>query len=523
MSSILKSTSIVALSTLASRILGFIREMLFAAFFGATGSTDAFFVAFRIPNLMRRLVAEGALTISFIPVYTEYIINKGESESLILAQKTLSILLIALFLLTGLGMIFSPELVRAFAYGLTGAGDITIAGNLTRIMFPYLILVGLTAFSMGVLNSHGYFFSSAFSPVLLNVGIITGIISGHYIFKNDLYGPAIGVLIGGVLQFVFQIPYMIRTGFKLKFSFDLNHPGIKKIFGMLTPALFGIAVYQINILMSTLLASLLPSGSISYLYYSDRLTEMALGIFIVSIGNVILPEMSKLSAGDNFEKLKELYLKSVRAALFLALPSACALIVIGLPIVTVFFQRGSFTEYDSIMTYRALFYSSIGIVSVSILRITTPAFYSLKDTKSPVKAAAVAFVLNITLGYILMNTGLKHAGLALANTISVTVQMLILGVIFYRRLGGLPFGKFLPSFLKSVLSSIIMGVFLYFMSGIIDWKTSSSVVKASVLTINVIAGCLIFFLVSYLLKVEEIRYLTDRLRRKWNSKIKNNA
>ena len=523
MSSILKSTSIVAVSTLASRILGFIREMLFAAFFGVTGATDAFFVAFRIPNLLRRLVAEGALTISFIPVYTEYIVNKGESEALILAQKTLSILLVALLIFTGLGMIFSPEIVKAFAFGLTGEGTIVTAENLTRLMFPYLILVGLTAFAMGVLNSRGFFFSSAFSPVLLNVGIISGILSGYYIFKNGLYGPAVGVLFGGILQLFFQIPYMIRTGFKLKFSFDVNHPGIKKIFGMLTPALFGIAVYYINIQMSTLLASFLPAGSISYIYYSDRLTELTLGIFIVSIGSVILPEMSKLSASDNFDKLKELYLKAVKAALFLAIPAACALFVIGLPIVTVFFERGKFTSYDSMMTYRALICSILGLISLSVLRITTPTFYSLKDTRNPVKTALVAFILNISLGYILMNTELKHAGLQLANSISVTVQMLLLIVILNRKINGLHFRKIIPSILKTVLSSAVMGVFLYFVSGLIDWKVSSIILKVSFLAVNVIGGCMVFFIIAYLLKVEEVKYLTDRIRKKWNSGIKKNA
>jgi putative peptidoglycan lipid II flippase len=275
--------------------------------------------------------------------------------------------------------------------------------------------------------------------------------------------------------------------------------------------------------MSTLLASFLPAGSISYIYYSDRLTELTLGVFIVSIGSVILPEMSRLTAGDNFEKLKELYLKSIKAALFLAVPAATALLVIGLPIVTVFFERGKFTSYDSMMTYRALICSILGLVSLSILRITTPTFYSLKDTRNPVITALIAFFLNISLGYILMNTELKHAGLQLANSISVTVQMLILLIILNRKIDGLHFRKIIPSILKTVLASIIMGVCLYFFSRIIDWKTSSSFIKVSVLTANVIGGCLIFFLGAYLLKIEEIRYLTDRLKKKLKkSAVKNN-
>jgi len=435
MSSLIRSTGIVAFSTLASRILGFIREMLFANYFGATGSTDAFFVAFRIPNLVRRLVAEGALSISFIPVYTETLVKEGDEEAMALARKTLSILALAVTGLIILGEIFSPEIVGIFAYGFDDTEKINLAVELTRIMFPFLFFVSFVAFSMGVLNSHKHFFAPAFAPVLLNVGIITGIMFLSRFFKEPLHGVALGVILGGLLQLFLQFPYLVKSGFRMKFSIDFKHPGIRKIFRMMGPALFGIAVYQINILMSTILASLLPAGSISYLYYSDRLTEMVLGIFIVSIGNVILPEMSRMSAEDNIDEVKDLYSRSVRAALFMAVPSAVALMTLGYPIISVIFMRGEFTAPDVGMTFRALFYASIGIISVSILRITTPTFYSLKETRAPVVAAAVAFVLNISLGYVLMNTELKHAGLSLANSVAMTVQMVILFIFLQKKLG----------------------------------------------------------------------------------------
>ena len=395
-SSIFRSAGIVAGSTLVSRLLGFVRDMVIAAVFGASASLDGFFVAFRIPNLFRRLVAEGALTISFIPVYTEYLETKGEQEALKLAQKTATLLVIVLTLIVAFGVVFSPQIVSLFAYGFTDNSVTQLTISLNRIMFPYLFFVGLVAFSMGVLNSHRLFFAPAFSPALLNVGFIIGALVFAKVSRVPLEGLAWGVILGGILQLALQIPYMIRSGFRMKIDLDIKHPGMRKIFAMLGPAMFGIAVYQINILINTMLASMLPEGSISFLYYSDRLNEIVLGIFVMSIGSVVLPEMSSAAAKSDFAGLKKIYQNSVRAGLFMAIPAAAALMTAGIPIVTGIYLHGHFNAYHAVMTNRALFFASMGIVSLAVLRMTTPAFYSLKDTKVPVITATIAFLINIS-------------------------------------------------------------------------------------------------------------------------------
>jgi putative peptidoglycan lipid II flippase len=511
MSSMLRSTGIIALSTLASRILGFVREMLFAAFFGATGSTDAFFVAFRIPNLLRRLVAEGALTVSFIPVYSDYLINRGEEEALQLARRTLTLLMIVIAILVLAGEVFSPWIVRLFAIGFTSSTDITLAVELNRILFPYLVFVGFVAFSMGVLNSHNRFFAPAFSPVLLNIGIITGIAFFSHFFEKPLYGVALGVLAGGVLQVFMQIPYLVKTGFRMKVVFDIKHPGIRRIFRLMAPAVFGIAVYQVNILMSTILASMLPEGSISFLYYTDRLTEMVLGVFIVSIGNVILPHMSRITAQKDMAALGRMYRSAMRAALFLAVPAAIALFAIGLPVISVIFLRGAFTPVDAIQTNSALSFACFGIIPVALLRITTPTFYSLGDTKTPVRAAAVAFVVNITLGYILMNTPLLHAGLALANVISVTIQGGILLVVLRNRMGKIFNREFFLALAKVTGVSILMGAAVWKGAEQLNWLEAGIGPRIGTLSLLVLGGLVVYGSGTLLLRVEEARELFHRI------------
>ena len=511
MNSILRSSVVVALSTLASRILGFIRDMMLASVFGATGNTDAFFVAFKIPNLFRRFVAEGALTISFIPVYTEYLIKKSSQEALELAQKTLSILLIALVILLILGEIFSPEIVKVFAVGFTEADKFELTVLLNRIMFPYLFFIALVAFAMGVLNSHKMFFSSAFAPVFLNVGMICGILVLSGFFDIPLVGVAIGVLIGGLLQVLLQLPYMIKSGFRMKFSIDLKHPGIRKIFKMLAPALFGMAVYQINSLIITVMASFLESGSISYIYYSDRMTELVLGVFIVSIGNVILPEMSRMTANENYNELKSIYVKSMRGALFMAIPACAAIMGIGLPIISTIFMHNNFTAEDARLTNMALFYAAIGIPFLSLLRLTTPTFYALKDTKTPVIGAILALLLNLGAGIFLMNTPLKHAGLTLALSISSSAQVILLIFLLRKKIGKIGLTTLVKSSVKFIIAAAFMLAACLAIVSRLDWFSASAMSRCIYLAITIVAGISIYTVCCFLLKVEEIRFITGKI------------
>lgn len=503
---LVKSTQVVASATLLSRIMGFLRDMIVARAFGTSASLDGFFVAFRIPNLFRRLVAEGCLTISFIPVYTDYLINHGQKESLQLAQKTLNLLVIVLMLLVTLGMVFSKELVSLFAMGFKNPAVFDLTVNLTMIMFPYLFFVGLVAFTMGVLNSHKFFFSAAFSPVLLNFGFIIGALFFRHLFTQPLYGLALGVVLGGVLQVVLQIPYMHKTGFRMKLDFNFNHTGLRKIIRMMGPAVFGVAVYQINILVNTMMASTLKEGSISYLYYSDRITEMILGIFVVSLANVLMPEMSARVVKGDTDGLKRIYLTSIRIVLFLTIPATVAFMIVGYPIVTVLFMRGAFSTVSAAMTAKALFYSCIGLSAIGVLRITTPTFYSMKDSKTPVYTAWLAFFINISAGYLLMHTSLQHAGLALANVISVTVQLLVLLIVLGKRIEGLSFKNILLPIAKYSIASLFMGVAIYFIGKQINWSFAPFSTRFGMLMVIVFAGMTIYAFICWLLKVEEIEY-----------------
>ncbi|HOP62877.1 MAG TPA: murein biosynthesis integral membrane protein MurJ [Spirochaetota bacterium] len=514
MASLFRSAGIVALSTLCSRILGLVRDVLMAAYFGAARTADVFFIAFMIPNLFRRLVAEGALTISFIPVYTETRVNSGDSEADRLAVKVMTVQSIVIFIIVAAGIFFSPQLM----YFFFGRGDsphiFTLSVNLTRLMFPYLFFVGFVAFAMGYLNSHDRFFAPSFAPVLLNVGIITGIIFLAGFFEEPVYGVAAGVLLGGALQLFLQIPYMLKEGFRFGISVDFNHPGIRKIFRMLGPALFGIAVYQINTLVSNMLASMISEGSVSYIYYTNRLTELVLGIFIVSIGNVILPEMSKLTAVDDKVRFRKLFADSVSSALFLAVPATAGLITAGIPIISVIFMHGKFGYSDVLMTYNSLVCASAGIVFISALRIATPAFYSMKDTKTPVISATVALSLNLVLGYILMQTPLKHAGLTLANSISAVVQMLILLVMLEKKTGGIALGKILQSMLKFIIASLAMSAVVVWLSFFADWENSGFTFRVVWLSVIIGAGGGVYFLACYFMKADEVLFFVNRIKRR---------
>lgn len=514
MSSLIKSAGVVALSTLCSRILGLARDVLMAAYFGAARTADVFFIAFMIPNLFRRLVAEGALTISFIPVYTETLINKGEDEAGDLASKVMTVQGFAVIIIITLGVIFAPQ----FMYFFFGRGDIpgilNLSINLTRIMFPYLFFAGFVAFAMGYLNSRGRFFAPAFAPVLLNIGMISGILFLTKLFDEPVYGAAAGVIIGGLLQLGIQIPYMVREGFRFRVSLDFKHPGIRKIFRMLTPALFGISVYQINTVVCNMMATTISEGSVSYIFYTNRLTELVLGVFIVSIGNVVLPEMSKLTAMDDSTKFRKLFSTSLSSAMFLAVPATAGLITAGIPIISVIFMHGKFTYSDVLLTYNSLVCASSGIVFIAILRIATPAFYSMKDTGTPVLSASVALIINLVLGYILMKTPMKHAGLALANTVSALVQMLILMTRLEQKTGGLDISGIAKSFLKFCASAILMSLIVLWLSSLKDWSMVRTMEGIIHLVITVIAGIAVYFSACYLMRTEELLFFINRIKRR---------
>ena len=452
-----KAAGTVGAATLLSRILGFLRDVAVAWFFGAGLAADAFFMAFTIPNLLRRLFAEGSLTISFIPVFTEYLQRRGREEAFNLARSAWWLLALILVMVTVLGIVLSPLIVRIVAPGFSGSlekYDLTVL--LMRIMFPYVFFICLVALAMGILNALGHFAAPALAPVLLNVAMIGSLflISPH--LETPSAGLAIGVIIGGVLQLALQIVVMTRKGFHLLVRSPLYHVAIKRIALLMTPAVFGAAVYQMNIFVGRFLASLLPEGSVSYLYYADRLVQFPLGVFAIALATAVLPSLSRQAAAKDMNGLRASYAYALKLVFFISIPAMTGLIILRDPIVELLFERGAFDAVTTQRTAEALVYYAIGLWAFSGARIVIAAFYALQETKTPVKIAVVSLLVNMVLSVALMGP-MRHGGLALATSLASAVNLLLLTRALRKRLGGINGRDIVRSMLRSCLSSAVMG------------------------------------------------------------------
>ncbi len=512
---IAKTASVVGGATLLSRIFGFVRDMIVAQLFGAGMATDAFFVAFRIPNLLRRLVGEGSLTASFIPVYSEYINQRSKEEGDELVSASFSVLTLVLILLAGLGVLFSPWIIKIMAYGFSPEPEkFKLTVWLTRLMFPYIFFIGLVALAMGVLNSWKHFAGPALAPVLLNLAIIACALLLSGVLKEPITSLAIGVLVGGIVQLFFQVPFIRRKKIKVRFLFRPFHPGVKRIGLLMAPSVLGLGVTQLNVLVSTFLASYLPEGSISYLYYADRLLEFPMGIFAIAIATAILPMMSEQTAKNDVQGMKETLSFAMRLVFFVTLPAMVGLIVLRLPIINLLFQRGAFNAHSAEMTAQALLFYALGLAAFAGVRIIVPAFYSLQDTKTPVKVAFLALLANAAFGTILMNP-LKHGGLALATSLAAGLNFALLVILLKRKLGRIGARKILLSFCRSLGASIAMGVVAYLICLGELWQTSGATLEKILhLLAAVLAGIFVYGEASYLLGSEEIHSALQIIKRK---------
>ncbi|WP_045222625.1 murein biosynthesis integral membrane protein MurJ [Desulfonatronum thioautotrophicum] len=432
---IARNASVVAAGTVASRILGFVRDMTIAFALGAGIWADAFFVAFRLPNLLRRLFAEGSLTMAFIPVFSRTRREKGDQEAFILARSTLIWLLLILFVICVAAMIWAETLTLLIAPGFARDPEV-LAGTvaLVRICFPYILFISAVALCMGVLNSMGHFWAPAVAPCVLNLGLIIAGVLAMVMGWNVALTLAWGVCLSGVGQWLLQQPYLRRFGLSWRGPVDLMHAGVKRIGALMLPTVFGAAVYQINILIGTLLASLLAAGSISYLYYADRLVQLPLGVFGVALSTAALPSLSQLAAGRDMEGFRQTLSTTLSMTLFVCLPSAAGLAGMSLPIVDAVFGRGAFGDEAVQATAWALVGYSAGLPAFACVRPLVSAFYAMEDTRSPVLVAAVSLLINVALSLVLMRV-LSHVGLALAAAVSSWANVLLLGMILRRRIG----------------------------------------------------------------------------------------
>ncbi|MBF0633437.1 MAG: murein biosynthesis integral membrane protein MurJ, partial [Nitrospinae bacterium] len=445
---------------LISRVLGYARDMLVADLFGAKTAADAFFVAFRIPNLLRRLTAEGAMTAAFVPVYTEVYEKSGKPRAFELACNIVTLLGVALTVISVAGVITAPWVVTALAPGFTSSEPtFNLTTLLTRIMFPYLIFVSLAAVLMAMQNSMGKFFVPAAAPSMLNIAIITCALTMRDWFAEPTVALAVGVMIGGVLQLAMQVWELRRMGWKYVPSFNLRDADAIRIGALMVPATFGMAVAEINTFVDTLIASFLPEGSVSYLYYGNRLVQFPLGVFGVAVGVAALPSLSSEAARGG-EKLVELFSHSMRLTLFIAIPAMVGLIALSGPMTNVLFERGQFDEAARYGVISALVFYAVGLPAFAATKIVVGVFYALKDTKAPTKVAVWCMLINIALNLVLMGP-LKHGGLALATSISAFVNVGALAWMLRKRLGKIDGRRMAMAAGLMSLSSLIMGASAY--------------------------------------------------------------
>jgi len=512
-SRVVRAAGIVGSATLLSRVFGFLRDMVVAAFFGAGLATDAFFVAFRIPNLLRRLFAEGSLTIAFVPVFTEYLEKKSRKDAFELAYVAFTLLSIILAVVSVAGILASPFIVKVIAPGFSkipAKFELTVL--LTRLMFPYIFFISLVALCMGILNSLRHFAAPALAPVVLNISIIAAALLLRNLFEDPVIALAVGVMAGGVLQLLMQFPVLVRVGVKIRPDFHFNHPGVRRIGMLMLPAVFGAAVYQLNIFIGTLLASYLPGGSVSYLYYADRIVQLPLGIFGIAVGTATLPSFSEQVARGDYEELKRTIAFSLRLILFVTIPAMVALIVLREPIISVLFQRGEFGLPSVLMTSQALFFYAVGLWAFSGIRVVVSAFYSLQDTKTPVRIAIIALAVNVAMSVILMFP-LKHGGLALATSIASAVNIVLLFHILKKKIGSFVDRAFSVSVLKVTLSSFIMGAVLGIIMKVMTWNPVDPFHdRLFVLILSIGAGLAVFIASSMILKSSEINFVLSRLK-----------
>lgn len=510
-----RAAGVVGIYTFLSRVLGLLRDMLIANFFGSGMSADAFFVAFRIPNLLRRLFAEGSFSVAFIPVFTEYLQKKSREDALLLARVVLTSLILILTVVTILGIVFSPLIVRIIAPGFGGMGEkYALTVLLTRIMFPYIFLVSALALFTGILNSLKHFAAPAMAPIFLNLSMIAALLLLAPYMRTPTVGLAVGVIVGGILQMVLQVPFLLKRGLSFAPRWLPSHPALRKIGILMLPTIFGSAIYQINQLVGTLLASLLREGSVSYLYYADRLVQFPLGVFAIAISTAVLPSLSREAADRDFTGLKGTLSHAIRLTMFITIPAMVGLIVLREPIIRLLFERGAFDSFTTIMTAQALLFYSLGLWAFAGLRVFVSAFYSLQDTITPVKVAVVAMLANIIFSLLLMGP-LKHGGLALALSLTSTMQLLILIFLLRKRIGGIEGRAVVGSMAKSFLSSLIMAICIYWLAfKIFPAKSTGTVASLAFGVLLVVgAGILIYLISARLLGSKELTSVMEVVRR----------
>jgi len=460
---ILKSASVISIITVVSRILGYVRDQRLTLLLGTTGLADSFILAYRIPNVLRRLVGEGSMTASFIPVFTDYMRNRSREETWAFANRLFWTFCTILAALTVLGVIFSPLFVRFFSmFGKNQSQAEAI--YLNRLIFPYILFIGMAAMAMAILNCFHIFGLPAATPILLNISFIVfsvAVVWRH--FSSPAAALAVGVLVGGIFQFFLQVPQLVKRGMNFQFAVSFTDPGVRRVAKLMVPGFIGMGISQINLLVDTIFvnAKVMPEGSLVSLYVADRVTELVLGGYAIAVATAILPMMSHQASAGDYEGMKKTFIFALRIVSFITIPAAVGLVILREPIVQVLFQHGLFVAESTRLTARALLYYALGLPAFAAVKLIVPAFYSTQDTRTPVRVAVLAMLANILLNVIFLFyffAKLKNGGPALASALAGYFNVFTLFAIFRLRFGRLGTRDIAASLSKIAVCAGAMGV-----------------------------------------------------------------
>ena len=517
MSKLLKSASVFGGWTFISRILGLARDVLFARFFGATYMMDVFKVTFAIPNYFRRLFAEGAFLQSFVPVLNQYKEQEDEESVKRLVDNTTGTLGVILFFVTVIGIIAAPAFILIFAPGFYDEPEKwELSVRMLRWMFPYLLFISLTALSAGILNTYGRFAIPAFTPILLNICLILFVLFVSPHFPIPVYAIAIGVFLAGVVQLLFQFPFLRQINLLPRPRWAWKDSGVQKIFKLMLPGIFGSSVAQINLIIDTAIASMLATGSISWLFYSDRLMEFPLGIFGIAIATVALPRLSSQFSSNSTKEFSHTLDWSLRMAFLICLPAAVGLVCLAGPMLATLFQYGAFEASDVLMARYSLWAYGLGLFGFVLVKVLVPGYFARQDTVTPVKVGIIAIVVNIVLNLIVLGLFLTekwtlapHAGLAAATSIGAFVNASLLYRGLRKRKVYLPEKGWFAYLGKIVVACVLMGIVIVYLAGDLEsWTTGRALERISRLALVIGAGGLCYFASLIIMGIRPRHFLT---------------
>jgi putative peptidoglycan lipid II flippase len=497
---LLKALATTSSMTLLSRILGFVRDMAMARVFGAGVASDAFMVASKIPNFLRRLFAEGAFSQAFVPILGEYKHRRSQEEFQDLTDYVSGMLALVLFVVTVIGVLTAPYIIYVGAHGFVQTPDkFNLTADLLRITFPYILFISLTGFAGGILNTFGRFAVPAFTPVLLNVSSIVFILWLTPYFDPPAKALAWGLFAGGVLQLAFQVPFLLRLRVMPRFKLNFKHEGVRRVLRQMVPALFGVSVGQISLLLNVWWASFLVTGSVSWLYYADRLMEFPAGMLGAALGTILLPGLSKHYANKSSKEYSALLDWGLRLTFLLTVPAAAGLALLAMPLITTLFVRGAFTFADGQATRAALMAYSVGLLGLILVKILAPAFYARQDIRTPVKIAVVTLVITQLLNWAFFKS-FAHAGLALATGLGACLNAALLYYLLRKREIHLPQPGWVKFLLKLLCAVVVMAAAVWFAAGEPQrWVAASTTVRVLWLSGVVVLGAVVYFATLWLL------------------------